>query len=456
MLRSNTDQSASSSSSAADEITPEIIEKKIAELASKSRPFPVEMRIRVFTSLLQLTPNNPESVATTVVRRMFDYDLLFVQEVLKNWQLYRDRAKQALANIAQFFATIELKDVISFQEHAYYCFCIAALVSGVEIKDLEKEYKKPIKTMVTGVVHPIGEWSIHSELTQQNYAKYICHVSKTGLVSIKDINKMSNFRVNKQAQFSGIRMLAIACDEEVEFDGVKEMKVDGVKRETRCLEILKHDFIHAGFLKRHYQRDAADYWRRFQQVGEIYEQICEDAKLVEKPELQKMVEVAWFFWFHELTTSIYVDGIPETFPQKHVRAHNEFASEPQILLRLAAKFKVFPALFRNEVDVEADMFKSLRIELEGNKADSGFTPHKRVKEMMSCLDLGYEYLDQQFAKNYNLKKTKSWMAALLQREFQAVSYKMRQHQVLFPPAGSGSPAAAESQVEKKKMLCVIL
>ncbi|VEB38878.1 Uncharacterised protein [Legionella sainthelensi] len=320
-----------------------------------------------------------------------------------------------------FFDNLELKETMSFAEHAYYCFCLSAFISGIEPEQLDMEYRKQLKTMVYGVVHPLGDWSIKTELENQDYSKFICHVSMSGLVKIEDINQMTSFRVDEQLPFCGIRVLAVACGEHVSFDGVKTMNVDGVTRETRSLEVLKHDLIHAGFLKRHYQKDVTDFWQRFTRVGLLFEQIYNDQKLQENSLLKNKVEAALFFFLHEHTTSIYVDGIPEKLPRKHLRVGNKYAMESQILLRAATKTHLTPTLFINEVEVELSILRSLKIIDLSDEEINLYNEHELVVMMMDALQEGYQYLSQ-YNAFYNKAHPKHWPLQFIQREVESISH----------------------------------
>ncbi|WP_258957604.1 hypothetical protein [Legionella sainthelensi] len=392
------------------------------DLPTLSKPFPLQKRVALFKNLMKEHPDiRPEVISSKSVRQMFDHDLAYVKQALTQWETYTERSQNARKNINAFFDNLELKETMSFAEHAYYCFCLSAFISGIEPEQLDMEYRKQLKTMVYGVVHPLGDWSIKTELENQDYSKFICHVSMSGLVKIEDINQMTSFRVDEQLPFCGIRVLAVACGEHVSFDGVKTMNVDGVTRETRSLEVLKHDLIHAGFLKRHYQKDVTDFWQRFTRVGLLFEQIYNDQKLQENSLLKNKVEAALFFFLHEHTTSIYVDGIPEKLPRKHLRVGNKYAMESQILLRAATKTHLTPTLFINEVEVELSILRSLKIIDLSDEEINLYNEHELVVMMMDALQEGYQYLSQ-YNAFYNKAHPKHWPLQFIQREVESISH----------------------------------
>ncbi|KTD63674.1 hypothetical protein Lsan_1107 [Legionella santicrucis] len=392
------------------------------DLSALNKPFPLQKRVELFKSLMKEHPNlRPELIPSKSVRQMFDHDLAYAKHALIQWETYIERSQKAQKNINTFFDNLKLKETMSFAEHAYYCFCLSAFITGIEPEQLELEYKKQLKTMVYGVVHPLGDWSIKTELENQDYSKFISHVSMSGLVKIQDINQMTSFRLDEQSPFFGIRVLAIACGEHVSFDGVKTMNVDGATRETRSLEVLKHDLIHAGFLKRHYQKDVTDFWQRFTRVGLLFEQIYNDQKLQDNPLLKNKVEAVLFFFLHEHTTSIYVDGIPEKLPRKHLRIGNKYAMESQILLRAATKTHLIPTLFINEVEVELSILRSLKIINLSDEEINSLNEHELVVMMMDALQEGYQYLSQ-YADFYNNTNPKHWPLQFIQREVDNISH----------------------------------
>ena len=151
--------------------------------------------------------DNPERVRTEAVRQMFDHDLQYMKTALQGWQTKREQALSALHTIDDFLSQNPVAKEISFQEHAHLCFCLAALIDGVPLSDLDAEYDKQLYTMVKGVVHPHDKWTVQTELENQEYAKYIFHVSLDGLATIELLNYMTSFRVDTKSQFCGVRIV---------------------------------------------------------------------------------------------------------------------------------------------------------------------------------------------------------------------------------------------------------
>ena len=221
---------------------------------------------------------------------------------------------------------------MSFQQHAHLCYCLSALISGTEIKDLDEVCDTQLHTMVRGVIHPEGKWTPNTVLEKQRHAKFIFHISKTGLTSIPQIN-YSIFRRNESedSPFISVQIGAVACDESPELDSVKDC---GSRR------ALEHDFIHAGFALYAFEENPEKYWDRLKKVGLMAEHIRNDPELVEGSTLWRQVHAAFFMWRHELTTSIFVAGWPRGLPEKHWFLHNSYGNAPQILLRAITKFPI--------------------------------------------------------------------------------------------------------------------
>ncbi|WP_253264814.1 hypothetical protein [Legionella longbeachae] len=133
------------------------------------------------------------------------------------------------------------------------------------------------------------------------------------------------------------------------------------------------------------------------------------------------VEAALFFFLHEHTTSIYVDGIPEKLPRKHLRIGNTYAMETQILLRAVTKMHLIPTLFINEVEVELSILKSLKIIDLSNEEINLLNKHELVVMMMEALQEGYEYLSQ-YHTFYNDDHPKHWPHQFIEREIDSISH----------------------------------
>lgn len=401
-----------------DEITDNVllqeenIVKQIENLKVQSA-FPAELRMDILKLLLTQQPNVwPSLIESEYIRIMLTHDVNHAIDCVTLWE-DKNLSAEVTANIIKFFEPIIIKGgEINFFQHSYYSFCLSALLSGIKEQDFETEYTKQIHTMVHFVVHPGGEWNIKTEFENTKYSIYICHVSNNGLTTIELINQMSAFRLNNQSPFYSIRLAAVACQEHPSFDGVEKMEIDGVIRPPRSLETLKHDIIHAAHIKRHYQKDPIDFAKRFSIVGQTYEKLSADIDLKGNIELKNKVEVTWFLFQHELTTSIFVDGIPEKLPRKHKTIHGEYASWPQIFMRFGVKIGYTPEIFKNEVKVELGMFKSLK--LLGDMPENA-NDHEIVKWMMAASNEGYAYLSK-FADFYNVPNPNLWLVSTFKRE----------------------------------------
>ncbi|WP_131778084.1 hypothetical protein [Legionella bozemanae] len=395
------------------------IEERLENIIAKKVAVSAQLRFDLFKLLVAEDAVFPEKIHLKIIRRIFDHDLQFAKTIISGWE-NKERANSILRNIETHFSQVNLPEEMNFFEHSYYCYILSAIMSGIALESLEKEYQKQINTMVYGVVHPYGEWTIKTEFENQNYSKFICHVSKTGLSTIQQLNDMTVFRVNSNADFIGLRMLALPCHEHPEFDGVKEMVVDGKKQAVQALQVLIHDLIHAAFLRRHLEKDPVDFRQRFNTMGVLFERVKNDSGLQKNKQLNNLVTLALYFNFHEFTTSIFVDGIPHTLPRRHFRAHGKYANEPQLTLRLAEKLHLHTGLFQREVDVETSAFKAVGIELDETKSS-----HQRVIEMMDALDPAFQYLVENYAEFYNVK-SQNWAFALFKRETGYVVKKLTQ------------------------------
>jgi hypothetical protein len=375
--------------------------QEVTKLKGTEQEFPAEFRLEIFKSLLKDNPENPEQTQTKIVRVLFDFDLEFVKHSLQHWELKKDQAQKALSHINDFFANQQLPDKMSFRQHAYYCFCLSALLSGIDPENLNEEYDTQLHTMVLGVIHPKGKWSIKTELEDQSYAKFIFHVSGTGLTTVPLINQATSFRVDKKSAFCGVRLQAIACNEKVGFDGIED---------CGSLKVLRHDFIHAGFMKYALQTDSKRYWDCLEKIGLIYEDINE--KLEVGSQLRQQVEGALFMWGHELTTSVFVHGFPRHFPKQHLILGGKYASAPQMFLMLGAKLGFIPKIFSKEIDNEAAMLQSLGLNI--NENNNTISDSQKIKEVMDHLNVGYAYLNEHYEKIYGYQDP---VTALVRRTF---------------------------------------
>lgn len=375
-----------------------LVQSNIAELKSKKAAFPADFRMELFKHILKSNPETPEAEPSKIIRMMFDFDVEYMQNSLKKWKTKTEEAQKALSKIQEYIAGQTLPEEMTFQQHAHLCYCLSALMSGTEIKDLDEVCDTQLHTMVKGVIHPEGKWTPRTVLEKQRHAKFIFHISKTGLTSIPQIN-YSIFRRNESedSPFISVQIGAVACDESPEFDGVKDC---GSRR------ALEHDFIHAGFALYAFEENPEKYWDRLKKVGMMAEHIRNDPELVEGSLLWKQVHAAFFMWRHELTTSIFVAGWPRGLPEKHWFLHYSYGSAPQILLRALTKFPIplIPKLFSNEIETEQLLLKSVGCGLNGLN-DSKMSDHGKVKEIMDTLNPGYEYLDKNFSYLYPREST---------------------------------------------------
>jgi hypothetical protein len=372
------------------------IQIQLDELKKKKFAVPADLRLELFKHLMKTIPQTTERVPSKIVRMIFDYDLDYIISALQKWQTKPEQAKKALEKIEEFLKLQQLPDEMSFQEHAYYCFCLSALMSGTDLKDLDKEYDAQLHTMVRGVIHPEGKWSVKSVLEDQRYAKFIFHVSKKGLSTIPQNNYMTSFRIDENSSFCSVRLVAVACDETVEFDGIED---------CGSLKVLKHDFIHAGFLKYQFDTKPERYRDCLMKVGIMGEYIRNDPELKANKQLMQQVEAAFFMWNHELTTSIFVDGWPRHLPRRHYLLDGIYASTPQILLRAATKSSLsIPKLFAKEIECEEMILRSVGCTINGLD-DPSMSDHDKVKEIMSQLHPGYQYLYEHFNDIYGARST---------------------------------------------------
>jgi len=366
--------------------------EKLDVLKNKRKAIPAELRLDVFKSLLKDEPEKPELVPSKIVRAFFDFDLSFVKQSLQGWKIKTVQAQKALKNIQDFFAPRCISEEMSFKEHAYYCFCLSAFMSGINPEDLDREFDRELHTMVKGVIHPKqdkwNKWTLKNVVEDQSYAKFIFHVSGSGLARIQLLNYMASFRLEERSKFCAVRLVAVPCAEEVGFDGIED---------CGSIKVLIHDFIHAGFMKYAYETDPERYWEGLEKIGLMLEYIRQD--LADGSQLRNQVEAAFFMWSHELTTSVFVDGWPRSLPEPKWYYGGLYTSGPQILLRITSKINFIPELFAKEIENEEKLLQSLGMEIKGLEDDK-MSEHEKVKEIMSLLDPGYKYLADHFKDFY--------------------------------------------------------
>jgi hypothetical protein len=367
-----------------------VFQKRLGEIKEKNRIVSSDLRLDVFKYLMYRDAVHPEKVCSPYVREFFNIDLDVMKRNLEQWKNKSDLAQKALANIDAFLECREIPGEISFRDHAYYFFCLAAIISGIDPNDVDEEYNKQMHTMVKGVVHPSGEWTPRSEIENQDYAKFIFHVSKTGLASVNKVNEMNSLRLNANSPFCAIRLVAVACAETVGFDGIED---------CGALAVLIHDFIHAGFMKYAFHTNQERFIECLEKLGVMHEEIQRDPDLPQESILKKQVEAAFFMWTHELTTSIFVHGWPRRLPKSQPLLGGTYASAPQILLRWGAKFNLLPQIFAKEIETEMNILSSLGLELQG-LTDSSMSEHDKIKEVMDHLNCGYAYLHTKFGEYY--------------------------------------------------------
>lgn len=368
-------------------------EIKVFSLAIKqlkaNQETPADLRFDLFKILME-KHDKPEQAQYKIIRKVFDHDLEFLCQTLKiEWQ-DKHRANLYLEKIDEFLSKIQINNTLSFQEHAFYTFCLSCIISNIELNQIQHEYEKQLETMVKVTVHPQGQWSIKAELENQNYAKYIFHISGDGLASIDLINRMTSHQVASTNHFWPVRLIGIACNEIVGFDGVEN---------TGSLRVARHDFIHAGFLKRAFMNNPTEYWQTTKKIGSMWNQIEQDQQLSTNSDLKAKVWAAWFMWTHELTTSAFVDGWPRKLPTAKWYLKGKYSSSPQILLKIAAKIGYIPELFNNEIKTEQNILKHLGLNLK-NSESTQTSKNDQVKEIIELLSPGYEYLYTKFNSFY--------------------------------------------------------
>lgn len=395
------------------------VKLQLIQLKAKNEPVPADLRFKILKYVLKLDRQNPEDVRTEILKEIFLHDQAYFISKIQGWHEKIDERDQALSNIGLFFGQLLIPNKISFKQHAYYCFCLSAFASGKTIDEIPEAYDKQLHTMVMGTIHPgslpadseyaLGDedekWSIKSEVENQFYAKYVFHVSGNGLADVETLNEMTAFEIDETDDSAGYccaRLIAVPCDEDVGFDGIK----------SKSLKVLKHDFIHSGFLKYAITHDRNRYFECLEKMAKISRGIQRDPELAANPVLKGEVQAAYFMWTHELTTSMFVHGWPRRLPKQHTVLGGQFASAPQMILRLAAKLNMIPELYKNEIVNEAGVLQSVGVEMQTLQSDNEMTDHDKIKEVMGHLDNGYRYLHEKFGELYGHQ---SWYGAFAER-----------------------------------------
>lgn len=395
------------------------VREQLIELKANNEPVPAELRFKLLKYVLKLDRKHPEDVRTDILKEIFLHDKAFFINRVQGWKDKIDERDQALRNIEEFFGDLVIPKKISFKQHAYYCFCLSAFASGKSIDELPEAYDKQLHTMVTGTIHPgdlpadseyaIGDedekWSIKSEVENQFYAKYVFHVSGNGLAEVETLNQMTAFEIDEEDEEAGYccaRLIAVPSDEDVGFDGIR----------AKSLKVLKHDFIHSGFLKYAITHDPKRFFECLEKMAKINRGIQRDPELAANTVLKGEVQAGYFMWTHELTTSMFVHGWPRRLPKPHRVLGGQFASAPQMILRAAAKLNMIPELYKNEIVNEAGVLQSMGVDMQCLKEDAEMTDHEKVKEVMAHLDNGYRYLNEKFGELYGHQ---SWISAFADR-----------------------------------------
>lgn len=374
------------------------IKTHIQNITENNKCFVPEKRIEIMEFIMKSTHNNLEHIKLVSIKLMFDYDLAYMKNIVSNWK-NKNRANAIIININNFIdCQIDFQiyhEKMSFYEHAVFFAKLAILISTISTNtneiskiDLDTKYDHKIKTIVKHVIHPLGHWSVKNELENQYYAKFIFHISKTGLLRVQTMNKTCCMRISCNNKFIPIRLIAVPCDEIVGYDGIEN---------SGAYKVLTHDLIHAGFLRYHYDRDRNDFMDKVEKIGVIYETYMSDNNIDKKT--KNIIQASFFMWTHELTTSVFVDGFPEKIPTPSMLYNGLSGSLPQKLLRLTAKFGIIPSTFSKEINIEASLLESLGIAIgETNVIDQN--EHEKIKEIMNILDIGYKYLYNNFNDYY--------------------------------------------------------
>lgn len=365
------------------------IQQRLEEIKKIGGEVPVELRVDLFKSLLVIDQKSPESVLSKTLRDIFDLDLQFIKRTLQTkWKTKTEQAKKAIEKIDAFLQFQPLPEEMTFQEHTFYCFCFAVFMSNLDISDIENEINVQMMPFQKGMVKPEGKWTPKNELENQNYVKFICDVSDTGLAGIKDINQLTSMRVdNKTSRFCGVRLITVSCAEKVNFEGTEDYG---------SLTAFKHSFINAGFLKYAYQKNPKRYWECMENIGIMNEYIQMDPTIPEGGLLRAQVEGALFMWTHELTNSVFIHGWPWSFPKRPILLKGQYYTTPQMILKWSEKFIMVPSKFSKEISKDGELLHSFGIKMQGLTIK--MSDQDRVKEIMRHLDFGFEYLEKNFGK----------------------------------------------------------
>lgn len=356
-------------------------------IKNKRNIVPIDVRLMIFKTKIKENKERPEKIKSIIVRELLETDIQYIKKTIENkWKV---DGNDVLEKIDKYINEENIGEEIDFQQHSYYCYHISGLLSGLSIDEVRKRYDTQLKTMVKGVVHPHGKWTPKTEIENQTYAKYICHVSMTGLVSIKKVNETTALKIEEE--YMGIRILGVACAEKVGFDGIED---------CGSVKVLEHDIIHSGFMKRSLQVNESLYWKKLAQIGYIYEKIQTDTQLSQNETLKSQVEAAFFMFTHELTTSVFVNGLPLSLPRKHLTLRNKYSNSPQCILKWASKLHIIPNLFVKEIETEQYMLNSLGLNILGLN-NQNMSDNDKVKEIIDHLHHGYEYLNYNFKDFYN-------------------------------------------------------
>jgi hypothetical protein len=378
-------------------------------------PFSENIRLNLFIAYIYVDPDSPEKVKSHLLRDIFVYDLFYFKRTVAGWGDEKAASVKALENIEAFFDKVDFEQPMSFQQHAYYCFCLSAFASGVTLDNLDTAYDRQLKPMVIGTIHPKGKWSIKEEINNQYYCKYLYHVSESGLVDILTVNRSVAFcvQIDNLDRYYTIGFIAAACGKNLEFDGIKTRvaedaeDAEGDKCTSLCVQ--RHDYIHRGFAKYAVLNDPNHYYDCIRKLAEINKKIEEDNELYRDKTKFGEVQAAFFMWTHELTTSMFVHGWGRRLPKTHLTLHGEYASAPQMLLRFAAKINFIPKLFSNEIRNEVSVLQSLGVDCN---IGEDMTPHEQIKKVMHHLSSGYQYLNEKFSDLYGHQ---NWFKAFCER-----------------------------------------
>ncbi len=366
--------------------------EKVAALTHEQE-VPAEVRFDLLMACMRKDPEHAELVPSRALRRIVDHDLAYMRNRLQTTWKNQERAQAYLERIDSFVADHPLARTITFQQHAQLFFFLSAIISGIEQNSLQEAYEKQIKTMVSITVHPLGEWSVCTELENQDYAKYFFHVSGDGLAAARLLNKATACRAALDQKYQAVRLIGVPCDEVCGFDGVED---------TGSVAVVWHDFIHTGFLKRTFMQNPEKHVESIQKVGRIWDKAMSDQTLICNTQLECRVQAAWFMWGHELTTSPFVDGWPRQLPKAKWYLGGIHASRPQILLRIGAKIGYIPELFKNEIKTEQGLLTHLGLKIKG-PTDPSMSAHEQTREIMQELSPGYEYLRLRFHAEYGYR-----------------------------------------------------